>query len=89
MFLSRSLIRAPPAKTMPTTFASLIKSSVSSNASNAAFSSARIVAQDHDPEIMLEDPGKGYGFIRHNPRVPNPRKTGVTEIRGPYYSVMG
>lgn len=39
--------------------------------------------------ILLQDKESGYGFIRHNPRNPKPRKTGVTEIRGPYYSVMG
>lgn len=43
---------------------------------------------EQNPKIMLEDPN-GYGFIRHNPRPPKPRKTGVTEIRGPYYSAMG
>ena len=37
---------------------------------------------------MLEDPN-GFGFIRHNARPPKPRQTGVTEIRGPYYSAMG
>ncbi|KAJ9150595.1 Phosphosulfolactate synthase [Coniochaeta hoffmannii] len=37
---------------------------------------------------MLEDE-KAFGFIRHNPRPPKPRKVGVTEIRGPYYSAMG
>ncbi len=40
------------------------------------------------PKIMLEDE-KAFGFIRHNPRPPKPRKVGVTEIRGPYYSAMG
>lgn len=40
------------------------------------------------PKIMLEDE-KGFGFIRHNNRPPKPRKLGVTEIRGPYYSAMG
>ncbi|KAK4233246.1 hypothetical protein C8A03DRAFT_39063 [Achaetomium macrosporum] len=39
-------------------------------------------------KIMLEDQ-HGFGFIRHNTRPPKPRKVGVTEIRGPYYSVMG
>lgn len=38
-----------------------------------------------DPQILLEDPGKRYGFIRQNPR----NTTGVTEIRGPSDSVMG
>jgi phosphosulfolactate synthase (CoM biosynthesis protein A) len=37
---------------------------------------------------MLED-DKAFGFIRHNPRPPKPRKIGVTEIRGPYYAAMG
>jgi phosphosulfolactate synthase (CoM biosynthesis protein A) len=37
---------------------------------------------------MLEDE-KGFGFVRHNERPQKPRKVGVTEIRGPYYSAMG
>ncbi|KAK3348513.1 hypothetical protein B0H65DRAFT_548286 [Neurospora tetraspora] len=37
---------------------------------------------------MLEDKN-AFGFVRHNPRPPKPRKVGVTEIRGPYYSAMG
>jgi phosphosulfolactate synthase (CoM biosynthesis protein A) len=41
------------------------------------------------PKILLEDKENGYGFIRHNPLPPKPRKTSVTEIRGPYYSAMG
>jgi hypothetical protein len=45
-------------------------------------------SQPESSKIMLEDP-EGFGFIRHNARPPKPRKTGVTEIRGPYYSVMG
>jgi hypothetical protein len=40
------------------------------------------------PKIMLEDEN-AFGFVRHNRRPPKPRKVGVTEIRGPYYSVMG
>ncbi|KAK7214549.1 hypothetical protein V2G26_002552 [Clonostachys chloroleuca] len=40
------------------------------------------------PKIMLED-DNGFGFVHHNSRPPKPRKTGVTEIRGPYYSAMG
>lgn len=39
---------------------------------------------------MLEDADNGYGFIKSNPRRDaKPRKFGVTEIRGPYYSNMG
>lgn len=41
------------------------------------------------PEILLEDTDNGFGFIRHNSRPIKPRKVGVTEIRGPYYSAMG
>lgn len=37
---------------------------------------------------LLQDQN-GFGFARSNPRDPKPRKKGVTEIRGPYYSVMG
>ncbi|KAK4119240.1 hypothetical protein N657DRAFT_582011 [Parathielavia appendiculata] len=45
-------------------------------------------AASKQPKVMLEDEN-AFGFIRHNPRPPKPRKIGVTEIRGPYYSVMG
>ncbi|TGZ80548.1 putative sulfonate biosynthesis enzyme [Ascodesmis nigricans] len=38
---------------------------------------------------LLEDADSGFGFVRSNPRDPKPRSRGVTEIRGPYYSVMG
>ncbi|KAI0553161.1 putative sulfonate biosynthesis enzyme [Xylaria curta] len=39
--------------------------------------------------ILLEDPENGFAFARHNPVTPKPRDKAVTEIRGPYYSVMG
>ncbi len=32
---------------------------------------------------------KTFDFLNKNEREPKPRKTGVTEIRGPYYAVMG
>jgi hypothetical protein len=35
---------------------------------------------------LLQDQN-GFGFARSNPRQGKPRSTGVTEIRGPYYSV--
>lgn len=35
---------------------------------------------------MKENP---FDFIRKNKRAGKPRKTGLTEIRGPYYTVMG
>lgn len=41
------------------------------------------------PRILLEDSANGYGFVRHNPLPPKPRSKAVTEIRGPYYTVMG
>ncbi|KAJ0120873.1 sulfonate biosynthesis enzyme [Diaporthe amygdali] len=41
------------------------------------------------PKILLEDSTNGYGFVRHNPLPPKPRSNAVTEIRGPYYTVMG
>ncbi|KAF2275291.1 putative sulfonate biosynthesis enzyme [Westerdykella ornata] len=46
-------------------------------------------ASSSQPKILLEDKENGYGFIRHNPLPKKPRKTSVTEIRGPYYSAMG
>lgn len=35
---------------------------------------------------LLQD-HEGFGFARSNPRPRKPRSIGVTEIRGPYYSV--
>ena len=37
---------------------------------------------------LLED-ANGFGITRSNPRPPKPRKVGVTEICGPYYSAYG
>jgi hypothetical protein len=54
-----------------------------------SFSSARPLLANRNPKILLQDKDTGYGFIRHNPRTDKPRTKGVTEIRGPYYSVMG
>lgn len=53
----------------------------------ARFASGK--AAPKNPKTLLEDKDNGFGFIRHNPRPPKPRQTGVTEIRGPYYSSMG
>lgn len=36
---------------------------------------------------LLQDKHHGFGFARSNPRPPKPRGKGVTEIRGPYYTV--
>lgn len=35
------------------------------------------------------DTARAFDFLRMNPRGAKPRHTGLTEIRGPYYSVMG
>lgn len=40
-------------------------------------------------QTLLQDKKHGLGFIRSNPRTAKPRKLGVTEIRGPYYSAYG
>jgi phosphosulfolactate synthase (CoM biosynthesis protein A) len=37
----------------------------------------------------LADQERDFSFLRTARRAPKPRTTGVTEIRGPYYSVMG
>lgn len=60
-----------------------------SKATLRGFSSSARVLAAKNPQILLQDKENGFGFIRNNPRPPKPRKTGVTEIRGPYYSVMG
>src|SRR6266567_4774005 len=36
-----------------------------------------------------KDRGRSFPFLRINHREPKPRKRGLTEIRGPYYSVIG
>lgn len=38
---------------------------------------------------MMQDMEHAFPFIRLNDRGKKPRKSGITEIRGPYYSVMG
>ncbi len=35
------------------------------------------------------DNERGFRYLRVNDRPPKPRQRGITEIRGPYYSVMG
>ncbi|ELR07797.1 hypothetical protein GMDG_00418 [Pseudogymnoascus destructans 20631-21] len=52
-----------------------------------AFSSSSVVTQR--AKTLLEDKDQGLGFIRSNPRAPKPRKLGLTEMRGPYYSAYG
>src|SRR3712207_88206 len=45
--------------------------------------------QQEQAQTLLQDKEQGFGFIRSNPRPAKPRKVGVTEIRGPYYSAYG
>jgi phosphosulfolactate synthase (CoM biosynthesis protein A) len=42
--------------------------------------------EDRRPEARS---GRAFPFLRFNARPPKPRNRGMTEIRGPYYSVMG
>ncbi len=37
----------------------------------------------------MSETERGFSFLRANDRPPKPRTRGVTEIRGPYYTVMG
>jgi phosphosulfolactate synthase (CoM biosynthesis protein A) len=39
--------------------------------------------------MPADDDQRPFGFVRMNQRPGKPRASGVTEIRGPYYSVMG
>jgi phosphosulfolactate synthase (CoM biosynthesis protein A) len=41
------------------------------------------------PETITPTGDLAFSFLRANERPPKPRACGVTEIRGPYYSVMG
>jgi phosphosulfolactate synthase (CoM biosynthesis protein A) len=42
-----------------------------------------------DGRARKETAERGFGFLKINEREGKPRSRGVTEIRGPYYSVMG
>jgi len=39
--------------------------------------------------MKQRNPERGFSFLRINQREGKPRKRGLTEIRGPYYSVVG
>jgi len=39
--------------------------------------------------MASSDSERAFPFLRVNDRPPKPRRTGVTEIRGPYYTPMG
>src|SRR5439155_21037921 len=39
--------------------------------------------------LQMSGIDRSMDFLRMNPRPPKPRKSGVTEIRGPYYTPLG
>src|SRR2546430_14127750 len=39
--------------------------------------------------MKSKQPKRSFSFLRTNERKAKPRKRGLTEIRGPYYSVVG
>ena len=47
---------------------------------------AKSPARKRSPETDFE---RGFRFLKTNQREGKPRSVGITEIRGPYYSVMG
>jgi hypothetical protein len=55
----------------------------------SAFSTCAPLSVLEKPQILFQDKESYFGFIWANPRTPKPRWNGVTETRGPYYSVMG
>ncbi|RYC65435.1 hypothetical protein CHU98_g772 [Xylaria longipes] len=64
-------------------------SPVTSSQDRSLTYTSRLSNKSRSAKILLEDSEKGFGFVRHNPVSPKPRDKAVTEIRGPYYSVMG
>ena len=42
-----------------------------------------------DSEAKIKQPGRSFPFLLINEHEGKPRKRGLTEIRGPYYSVVG
>src|SRR5215216_2305080 len=40
-------------------------------------------------EMKSNEPERSFSFLRINERKSKPRTRGLTEIRGPYYSVVG
>ncbi|KAJ5680338.1 hypothetical protein N7536_011477 [Penicillium majusculum] len=69
-----------------------VMSRASSQAAIALSTSSRhfsTTPKTYQGVTLLQDKQNGFGFARSNPRPAKPRTRGVTEIRGPYYSVMG
>lgn len=67
-----------------------VMSRASSQAAIALSTSSRhfsTTLKTYQGVTLLQDKQNGFGFARSNPRPAKPRTRGVTEIRGPYYSV--
>ncbi|KAI0837108.1 synthase [Hypoxylon sp. FL0890] len=69
----RTTTTTPPSRPFTATAAAAVSSSSASSS----------------VKTLIEDRDSGFGFVRHNPAPPKPRTRSVTEIRGPYYTVMG
>lgn len=68
----------------------LLQSRVGVNSpTGARLMTTSLRTQVSQPQTLIQDKETGFGFIRSNPRTQKPRKLGVTEIRGPYYSAYG
>ncbi|KAK2809073.1 hypothetical protein FQN50_004126 [Emmonsiellopsis sp. PD_5] len=64
-------------------------SALYTNPDTRNFSTSPTPSNNAKVKSMLQDKENGFGFVRSNPPPAKPRMRGVTEIRGPYYSVMG
>ncbi|OJD28366.1 hypothetical protein ACJ73_00237 [Blastomyces percursus] len=85
---------AVPAQSIPRTTAPRplfygVRSDRNNNGITRNFSASAIAKKESKAKTLLQDKQHGLGFARSNPIPAKPRKRGVTEIRGPYYSVMG
>src|SRR5215472_5453460 len=47
------------------------------------------MAKNEKRQTENRQPQRGFSFLRTNQRPAKPRTSGVTEIRGPYYTPMG
>ncbi|KAI2630238.1 putative sulfonate biosynthesis enzyme [Hypomontagnella submonticulosa] len=79
----------PRPATLSTATAARGSRTFSASAAAAVASQSAQSPPSSTAKILLEDRDSGFGFVRHNPSAPKPRSRAVTEIRGPYYTVMG
>ncbi|KLJ08726.1 cysteine sulfinate desulfinase [Blastomyces silverae] len=89
--LSRLVVPAQriPKTTAPRPFLCGVRSDGNNNDIARNFSASAVAKKESKVKTLLQDKQHGLGFARSNPIPAKPRKRGVTEIRGPYYSVMG